>query len=302
MIKIAVLMSTYNGGEYLMDQIDSIINQSGDFELSLIVRDDGSTDNTQEILNKYSQQQLLHWYQGNNIQPAKSFLELVINNPGYDFYAFSDQDDWWMPDKIINEINLLSKYKIPAIVYTNGEIVDSNLNTIGRNIYKHIPIVNFQTVMINAGVQGCSMLWNKEMQEIMTKGGMPNVAIMHDSYLARVCLAVGGIICYIHNPLLKYRQHNKNVMGIKSSKVDVLKDRIKQIITKDKISISSQAEEIYRIYNSYISNEKMKFIKEVINYKNSLRTKIEIINNRNIYYVSKNMEITMKLKILLGNR
>ena len=52
-MRVAVLMSTYNGEKYLNEQIDSILSQSGNFELSLLVRDDGSTDETINILNKY---------------------------------------------------------------------------------------------------------------------------------------------------------------------------------------------------------------------------------------------------------
>ena len=59
MVKIAVLMSTYNGEKYLREQLDSILNQVGDFELDLYVRDDGSDDGTIGILEKYKEENKL---------------------------------------------------------------------------------------------------------------------------------------------------------------------------------------------------------------------------------------------------
>lgn len=83
-------MSTYNGEKYLSEQIESILRQDCDAEISLIVRDDGSSDKTTEILDEYKEKELLTWFQGENVRPAKSFWQLIKSNPGYDYYAFAD--------------------------------------------------------------------------------------------------------------------------------------------------------------------------------------------------------------------
>ena len=135
-MRVAVLMSTYNGEKYLKQQIDSILNQRGDFQLDLLIRDDGSNDNTISILEEYTQTNKIHYYIGNNLGPAYSFLDLLINSHNYDFYAFADQDDYWMPNKISVAISNLSNIKGPALYFANAELVDSNLNSVGRNVYK----------------------------------------------------------------------------------------------------------------------------------------------------------------------
>ena len=104
-MRVAVLMSTYNGEKYIREQIDSILEQSGNFDLDLWVRDDGSKDSTQQILQEYAQQRKLHWYTGENLGAAHSFIDLVRKCKGYDYYAFADQDDYWMTNKIQMGVN-----------------------------------------------------------------------------------------------------------------------------------------------------------------------------------------------------
>ena len=76
-MRVAVLMSTYNGEKYLQQQLDSILKQTGGFEVDIWVRDDGSTDNTHRILKEYEKNGKLRWYTGNNLGPALSFISLV---------------------------------------------------------------------------------------------------------------------------------------------------------------------------------------------------------------------------------
>ena len=92
MKEITVLMSTYNGEMFIREQIDSILN-SKDVELQLLVRDDGSSDQTIPILKSYQTKKKLSFYQGHNVRPAKSFMELLCKAPNSKYYAFSDQDD-----------------------------------------------------------------------------------------------------------------------------------------------------------------------------------------------------------------
>ena len=100
MEKILVMMSTYNGEKYIREQIDSILHQK-DVKVDIVVRDDGSKDNTQNILKNYSSKyKNIKWSQGDNVGPCKSFLELLYSSGEYEYYAFADQDDYWYPNKL----------------------------------------------------------------------------------------------------------------------------------------------------------------------------------------------------------
>ena len=107
MKSIQVLMSTYNGEKYLREQIDSIMMQDcekkGVAKLCLLVRDDGSEDRTTEILAEYARRypEQISWYQGKNKGVIQSFFDLIKrSDDGVDYYAFADQDDYWLENKL----------------------------------------------------------------------------------------------------------------------------------------------------------------------------------------------------------
>ena len=111
-------MSTYNGKDYLREQIDSILSQDceekADVKLKLLIRDDGSKDGTQEILRKYAAKypDQVNWYQGENIGVIKSFFDLIEkSDEKADYYAFSDQDDYWHKEKLRAGIEKISTGK-----------------------------------------------------------------------------------------------------------------------------------------------------------------------------------------------
>ena len=88
-MKVIVLLSTYNGEKFLQSQLDSILAQDlcNNAEILIFVRDDGSSDNTQNILQEYKKQKNLNWYTGVNIKPAKSFWHLLNHCPDADYYS-----------------------------------------------------------------------------------------------------------------------------------------------------------------------------------------------------------------------
>ena len=103
---IQILMSTYNGEKYLKEQLESILTQDceqfGKAALTLKVRDDGSQDGTQQILQQYAEKypEIISWYQGENVGVIGSFFDLMKQADVCDYYAFADQDDYWMPEKL----------------------------------------------------------------------------------------------------------------------------------------------------------------------------------------------------------
>ena len=101
---VVVLMSTYNGAAHLEEQIESIINQE-DVNVRLIIRDDGSKDDTVALAKKYTDEVI----EGSNLGYRYSFLELIRNAPDADYYALSDQDDIWKPQKLVSATKMIEK-------------------------------------------------------------------------------------------------------------------------------------------------------------------------------------------------
>ena len=180
-MRIAVLMATYNGEKYLEEQIDSILNQVIDTDFELIVRDDGSTDNTINILNSYSQKKLLTFTAEQNQGAARSFITLLKNNSGFDYYAFSDQDDVWNPDKLQRGVKAIENIQGPALYCSNCELVNADLQNIGRNTHRLHPTYTLESILcLAACAQGCTSVFNKELAVLIQNNPIHDSFIMHD--------------------------------------------------------------------------------------------------------------------------
>ena len=130
---IAILMATYNGEQFIREQLDSLFAQTYT-DWTLFVRDDGSTDNTISIIECYQKEHhniVIIDNEGKNLGPFMNFMDLLqkVDSP---LYMFIDQDDVWLPHKIENEIaafrSLNCDETTPGLVFTNLQLVDENLN------------------------------------------------------------------------------------------------------------------------------------------------------------------------------
>lgn len=222
MKKIAVLVSTYNGSEYLRQQLDSVISQK-DVEVSIVVRDDGSSDGTIEILKEYEKKGLLRWYTGENLKPLGSFMHLLFNSEPADYYAFCDQDDVWLPTKLKDSVALMEKTEStnlgrPIIIHTDMKVVDSELNIICNSFWdcngiRPDILNNFIDLACYNGVNGCTILMNNCARDLIKLKYFEQTQFIHDVFCALTVSANGGIINYLDEPTLLYRQHLGNVVG-----------------------------------------------------------------------------------------
>lgn len=301
-MKIAVLMSTYNGEKFIRVQIESILEQRCDGQVDLIVRDDGSTDGTKDILQHYADQGKLTWYVGENLAPAKSFLDLVSRFPGYDYYAFCDQDDYWYPDKLQSSIEKLEGKEGPAMSLANARLVDGELAPIGRNVYNHGPKRDFYSVVCGGGILGCTVMFNEGLAQLLRKYNRPDKLIMHDSYTAILCTLFDGQIYYDEQAHMDYRQHGNNVEGSQWTKWAAIKNRWRRITTPAKVSIADMAGSILAQSPQAADPEKLCFLKKVAAYRKSLFSAISLACSRKPRYNSKNMALTMRLAMVLRNR
>ena len=295
-------MSTYNGEKYLKEQIESILKQKGEFKLDLWVRDDGSIDETKMILDEYAQKGCLKWYAGKNVGSAQSFMELVMNCSGYDYYAFADQDDVWNLNKLAKGIKKIGNREDAALYFSNARLVDAELNDIGKNVYTEIPRTDFCTLSCAGGILGCTIIINEGLAKHLRNKIIPKKIVMHDFYVALVCKALDGKILYENKATLKYRQHETNVVGVPYGLVRTIKSRMREIVKEPAVSISSQAEEIICIYGSEMLEEKRKWLQIVAEYKLCLTNRIYLALDRRVKYINFNIGLKNRIAILLGNR
>lgn len=302
MEKVCVLMSTYNGEKYLSEQIDSILNQKN-VEVELIVRDDGSNDLTLEILKKYSNQNKIKYYVGENLKPAHSFMNLLINAPISKYYAFADQDDWWNEEKLYNAINLIkdtdADNQKEIIYFSKVEIVDKNLEHISylEKDKKNTLAASF----LDSPAIGCTMIINDNMRKKIIEKDTTNLEIgLHDSWIYRVGLATNSNIIYDKNAYIKYRQHESNVIGAKRSKGII--NNFKSLINKRKKVNSYIAENLLKLYSNEMNQENIRVLTKLSKLANtkSIKNKISIILDKNYKSYNKKANIKFVYDVLMN--
>jgi len=225
---VTILMAVYNGGNYLKEQLESIQGQTYT-NWQLIIRDDGSIDNTAGIINEFvaSTDNEVSFFI--NDPPAgsarKNFARLLKDVHSSQYIMFCDQDDIWKEDKIETSIKAMKRLEtkygrdIPLLVHGDLEVADNKMNIIASSMFELSHIhrnPSLAELVIQNNVTGCTMLINKPLcKGIADIAGMDDV-IMHD-YIAALYAKVFGKTSFINKPLLSYRQHGSNSVGAKDN-------------------------------------------------------------------------------------
>lgn len=252
MEKVDILLATYNGEQYLREQLDSIMCQTYS-NFRLLISDDCSSDSTKEILEEYVEKdkRIIVFSQEKNLGVVKNF-EFLLKRVENKYFMFSDQDDIWNENKIKKSIKVIEETG-SDLVYSDLEVVDSFLNVTYSSYWKlkgfYKKIVkynNFESLYLNNFITGCTMLSKKELiDEVLP---LPNTSkfILHDYWIPLI-LSQKHKITYIEEPLIKYRQHKNNKVGSKK-KTDELKsiDEIRKLfiqVKKEHFSVFIENEE-----------------------------------------------------------
>ena len=218
-MKIHILLSTYNGEQFLAEQIQSIQNQTVQ-DWKLLIRDDGSRDRTREIIQEFvAQDSRIHWINENeskNLGVIKSFHNLAQFEEA-DVYFFSDQDDVWLPQKLELSLAEARKYpaEMPLMVYMDLTVVNQDLEVLSNSMIRsqsgHANTELVQELTENTVTGGVAMV-NHALIQLWDQ---TEDILMHDWYLALLATAFGKLV-YIDQPGELYRQHEHNVLGART--------------------------------------------------------------------------------------
>lgn len=276
--KITVLMSTYNGDRYLTEQIESILNQK-DAHVNIIVRDDGSTDQTQAILRQYQEKGALTFYTGENLGPERSFLHLLQHAPQSDYYAFADQDDVWLDDKLSTGIERLKAHEDkPALYFSQTQLTDASLHSI-PSVVIH-PYLTFGEMLIYKFIGGCTMIMNNALRT--TVGNfVPKQMPMHDLWIYSIALAADAYIVFDPQPHILYRQHGNNAVGQGQGFVYEWAQRFKRFSTQSNERFT-QAQELAEGYLSVMSPKNVALLRLFLEGKKNFWKRIGIIRNHDL--------------------
>ena len=252
-MKIIVLMSAYNGEAYIRQQIDSVLNQDIDAQLQLLVRDDGSVDATREILKEYQSAGKLRWYEGENLGPARSFWHLLRSAPEADYYAFCDQDDVWLPEKLSRAVTQLREKD--AALYCSAFIAtDGELNPIE---YHHSPLnqyTDYAHSLIYSTAAGCTFVFTRDARKTALEYDMDVYPpLIHDWLLHKIVTITGGKMIFDPVGSIYYRQHGNNTIGAQKSGLQGLAARVKRFLSGGSRGVRSEcAKALLEVYGSRV--------------------------------------------------
>ena len=227
-MKISVAMCTYNGAEFLPAQLQSIIAQSRPPD-EIVICDDGSTDNTRDLLEKFAAESsipvTLH-FNDQNLGSVKNFERAITLCTG-DVIALSDQDDVWRSDKLQLFETVLNDSPSAGIVFSDAAIVDEQLNPLNRRMWDEVGFDAHKRKLVKTGralevlvtgwtVTGATMAFRSRFVKLSLP--IPDeIAMIHDGWIALTIAAVAGVVA-IDEPLIQYRQHAQQQIGAPARK------------------------------------------------------------------------------------
>ena len=260
---VEILLSTYNGAQYLPEQLDSILEQ--DYKhWKLLIRDDGSNDDTVKMIEEYCQKYpeqitLLKDGEG-NIGISASFRKL-LNQSAANYVMFADQDDYWYPDKISTLLSVMleKEVELPStahVVFSDLELADAGLNILSSSFLQKTGYSSSrgnQIFFLKNYVPGCNMMFNRNLIQQALK--TENIIGLHDYWLMLIACCV-GCITFVPKSLAKYRLHNNNAIGFMKSNITTMqklslfvKDNLKYAFSNSSYRILLYSKNIEQVQN-----------------------------------------------------
>lgn len=212
---VAILLGTRDGAEYLRTQLASFTDQSNP-NWALYASDDGSSDDTVRILEDFKRNATQHvsLRQGPLSGFSANFMSLAQDRTiGADFFAFSDQDDIWLNDKLERATSRLAAIEpeIPTAYFSRTELIDDKAGACLGHSLLFTKAPSFRNALVQSIGGANTAVFNRAAKALLEETSLPVVA--HDWWLYQIVTGAGGVVIYDPVPSVKYRQHGSNLLG-----------------------------------------------------------------------------------------
>lgn len=297
---VQVLLSTWNGARFLKPQIDSVLNQEG-VDVHLLVRDDGSVDETPAILKAYAQDPRVTLRLEQNIGVVPSYFRLIsMADPEYPYFAFCDQDDVWLPDKLRRALGTLEvlPQNEPHLYCGRQILVDENLHPIGYSSIPRRPL-SLANALVQNVATGITVVFNRSLLELLRKAG-PEHVIMHDWWAYMVATAFGRAV-YDPEPRVLYRQHKENVVGAQHRWIASWKGRIRRFIKWGKyLPVYHQVVAFYETYRADLPEPSLRIIERFLERRTAFRKRLAYFIRPDVYRQNRFDNLVLRGMILFN--
>ncbi|MDR2236521.1 MAG: glycosyltransferase family 2 protein [Chryseobacterium sp.] len=217
-IRISVCLASYNGEEYIREQLESILPQLSEND-EVIISDDHSTDNTLKIIEGIKDHRIKIYQNENGKGPIKNF-ENAISKASGDFIFLSDQDDIWKENKVQKIMSVFDSDQELTLVFSNAEFIDKNGKKTGTNFFnRKVPEKSLLHHYVKPEFLGCTVAFkNKVIPKLLP---FPDKIPMHDWWIGMMHIYYGKVK-YLPEILISYRRHGNNVTSTKRSKLPII--------------------------------------------------------------------------------
>lgn len=249
---VLVVMSTYNGAEFIEEQLNSILQQENIGNIHILIRDDGSTDQTVERIEKVQRDspEKITIVKGKNIGCNASFFALLKMAKGYDYYSISDQDDVWLPNKIYVALQWLERESdktIPLLYASTSYLAKgSNLKIYGQTRKQRRPFSIYNTIIQNI-CPGHNQVFNNALLALLKKPIDVSQIYVYDAWITNVAMLCGKIL-FDNSAHTLYRQHGKNQLGYGQGAMGQLMISLDHLIAGDGKLYKEQAKRFAEMY------------------------------------------------------
>lgn len=299
---VAVLLSTYNGETFLSKQIDSLLNQK-DVNLKIVIRDDGSKDNTLSILQQYATiHSCITILKEDNIGAVMSFHRLcqyAKDNVIADYYAFCDQDDVWLDEKLRIAVCKLDSYdkEKPNLYFSNLQMVDTQLNPIRKLFETGEVKISKHMALIQVFTYGCTCVFNRSALEAYCCADFSK-ELCHDNWIYILSQYLGNVY-YDEESYILYRQHGSNVSGAKVTGLKLACQRIRRAFTKKwGHEFELYASMLLLCFGAQLGEDDRNYANRVANYRHSIFKKLSLLFSSKYRTSSLSKNIAIKIRII----
>ncbi|MCL2482964.1 MAG: glycosyltransferase family 2 protein [Propionibacteriaceae bacterium] len=269
---ITVLMATFNGAQYVGEQLDSLLRQTRAPD-RILIRDDRSTDSTAEILSRYQRAHPdlieVSINQVNSGNAGRNFMSMMTTERD-DYVMLCDQDDIWLPDKIeltsarMAQLEAQWGASVPCLVHTDLTVVDEDLTPTGDSFrtstFANYDRTELKDQIIQNTATGCTIMYNRALAQLITE--VPQHMVMHDWWISLIAAAFGQI-GHIDDCTVLYRQHQANQIGVADMRT--LRYKLSRLINPDRVRADiaktyPQALELKSLFSHRLSPDQIRLL------------------------------------------
>lgn len=295
---ISICLATYNGSQYIKEQIASVLPQLAPDD-EMIISDDGSTDDTLALVLSFSDDRIIV-EKGPCRGSAPLNFENALRYAKGDYIFFCDQDDVWLPEKIAAGVKALKRIEadgIPSLYFCNTNLVDAEGHFIQKGLNDTLKLTKGNSLIESFGA-GCTMCFNKPLHHLLLSH-LTEGKVYHDRWAYLTAMFLGRVV-YDPTAYINYRQHGNNTVGTKTE--NEKGKSVNRLFAPHPFSISETAQTLLDYYGNLIDERDKKLIKTCSHYKTTIasRMKLAFANDFKLAYGGFSRRVFWSLRLLLG--